>query len=47
VRLSVQVIFRRTEAVPATCVPVGQGAGVDFANASSLASHDASNFVNF
>jgi hypothetical protein len=28
--------------VPAACITVGQGAGVDLANTGSLGSHDAS-----
>ena len=39
VRLAVQVILHRAEAVPAACEPVRQRAGVDFADACSFGSH--------
>jgi hypothetical protein len=34
VRLAVQVVLHRAEAVPTACVPVRQRTGVDFANAA-------------
>ena len=39
VRLAVQVVLHRAEAVPAACVPVRQRAGVDFANACGFGGH--------
>jgi hypothetical protein len=39
VRLAVQVIPHRPEAVPATCVPVRQRAGVDLADSCGFGSH--------
>ena len=43
VRFAVQEVLDRAKAVPAACIAVGQGAGVDLANTGSLGSHDASN----
>jgi len=39
VRLAVQVILHRAKAMPATCIPVRQRAGVDLANACGIGGH--------